>query len=49
MMTELRLNVAAILLNVNEPYTLADKKKKKTQTGLQAKSTEGRIIQKGFI
>ena len=48
MMTELRLNVAAILVNVNEPYTLAEKKKK-TQTGLQAKSTEGRKIQKGFI
>lgn len=48
-MTELRLNVAAVLVNVNETHTFAEKKKKKTQNGLQAKSTEGRIIQKGFI
>ena len=27
MMPELRLNVAAILVNVNEPYTLATKKR----------------------
>lgn len=27
MMTELRLNVAAVLVNVNETHTLAEKKK----------------------
>lgn len=29
MMTELRLNVAAVLVNVNETHTFAEKKKKR--------------------
>lgn len=44
-MTELRPNISAISVNVNEPYTLA-KKKKDSQTGLQTKSAEEKMVQK---